>query len=383
MADYADLHSDAPGAPPLVDTPDALTAALEILLAHPRIAVDTESNSLYAYRERACLLQFSVPDADFVVDPLAIPDLEPLRPLFESPSLEKVFHAADYDLMVLRRDFGFHCRSLFDTMWAARVLGWPRVGLGDVLEARLGIRLDKRFQRYDWARRPLTPEVLRYAQLDSHYLLQLREIEMAELAAAGRWPEAQEIFDYLAESVHPPDLADPAPHFWRIKGVHDLRAHEQRLLYQLHLWREAEAQRLDRPPMKVLANARLIALAQVQPRTRQELQDAGLTAHQVHRFGNGILKALHSYPLVAPPDPPDGNHVDFDTTLLYKQLKSWRKEVAEVRGVDSDVILPNAALWELAQRRPSTLADLAGIPGIGPWRQATYGPDLLGIIQRA
>ena len=163
-------------------------------MQHPVVAVDTEANSLYAYRERVCLIQISIPGINYLVDPLAIEDMSPLGIVFSAPHIEKVFHAADYDLIVLLRDFGFMCSSLFDTMWAARVLGWPKVGLGDILEKYYGLSVNKSYQRYNWGKRPLAPAALTYAWMDSHYLLSLRDMQITELKSKGRWEEAQEIF---------------------------------------------------------------------------------------------------------------------------------------------------------------------------------------------
>ena len=148
---------------------------LRRLASEPRIAVDTESNSLYAYQEKVCLLQVSIPGADYLVDPLASPGLGEMRSIFADPSIEKVLHACEYDVICLRRDFGFQLANLFDTMWAARILGWPRVGLADILKERFDVTLDKRWQRYNWGKRPLPADALAYAQLDTHYLLRLRD----------------------------------------------------------------------------------------------------------------------------------------------------------------------------------------------------------------
>ena len=82
------------------------------------LAVDTKSNGLYAYQEQVCLLQFSTSDTDYLVDPLALFDLSGLEPIFEDPGIEKIFHAAEYDILCLKRDFGFHFANLFDTMLA-------------------------------------------------------------------------------------------------------------------------------------------------------------------------------------------------------------------------------------------------------------------------
>src|SRR5690606_29531 len=131
---------------------------------------DTESNSLYAYRERVCLIQLSTRSRDYILDPLIIVDMSPLAPLLADPGVEKVFHAAEYDLICLHRDYGFIVNNLFDTMVAARICGYKAIGLGSLLSEFLGVELDKRHQRDDWGERPLPPDSLRYAQMDTHYL---------------------------------------------------------------------------------------------------------------------------------------------------------------------------------------------------------------------
>ncbi|HEX7556050.1 MAG TPA: ribonuclease D, partial [Leptolinea sp.] len=109
--------------PVWVDTPDALLNIAKHLGFLPIFAIDTESNSLFAYREQVCLIQISTETEDYLIDPLAIHDLSALAPLFANPQIEKVFHAGEYDLICLKRDFGFEFNHLFDTMIAGRVLG--------------------------------------------------------------------------------------------------------------------------------------------------------------------------------------------------------------------------------------------------------------------
>ncbi len=381
----SNAHNHAPApptAPPiLVDSPEALAELTERLRREPRIAVDTESNSLYAYREQVCLIQFTIPGADFILDPFAIEDLSPLGPIFADTEREKIFHAADYDLIVLHRDYGFTCGKLFDTMWAARVLGWPRVGLGNLLEEHFGVHLNKRYQRYDWGHRPLDPQAVSYARMDTHYLLTLRDLEAEALRKSGRLQEAREIFEYLRTTVSEPPNHEPDATFWRIKGMHALNRKEQRVLYQLHLWRETTAEQLDRPPFKVMSSKRLITLAQVQPRSRQALKAAGLTNHQLRRFGRQLLSVLRAAPGPLPEPPEDGEHPPDEVVDRYNTLHDWRKRVARARGVDSDVVLPNATLWALAWDLPASQEELLDVPGIGPWRQEAYGPDILALLE--
>lgn len=374
-----DDASTPPPWPQVVETPERLHDLVQRLLQQPRVAVDTESNSLHAYRERVCLIQFSVPGEDWVVDPLTLHDLQPLTPLFAAPEVEKVFHAVDYDLSVLQRDYGFCFKNVFDTMWSARILGWPRVGLGDILTERFGVSPNKRYQRYDWGQRPLAPEALAYAAMDTHYLLPLSALQRQELEAKGRWEEAQEIFAYLVCHVPHPVLNDLESTFWRIKGVYDLTSTEQAFLYCLHCWREATAERLDRPAFKVVGDGLLVALARVQPRTSHGLMSAGLTTPQVRHFGQGILRALRAGALPVPALPENERPTE-EVAERYQALRVWRKELAAQRGVESDVILPNAALWEIARHPPRNLDDLLNVPGIGPWRQRTYGPAILALL---
>jgi len=367
--------------PILVNTSLALARLVERLQRSPRIAVDTESNSLFAYRERVCLIQFSLAEDDFLVDPWAIDDLDPLAPIFAAPQIEKVFHAAENDLAVLRRDFGFSCQNLFDTMWAGRILGWSAVGLGKIMEQYFGVPPNKKYQRYNWGQRPLEPDAVAYARTDTHYLLALRDLQAEKLHAEERWEEAQEIFAYLSQHVTQPVETNPATTFWRIKGLHDLSLGEKKRLYQLHLWREHTSERLDRPPVKVIGDAQLVHLAQAQPHTQEELGAAGLSPVQLRRFGREILSVLNSKVDNLPHQPSDDGRPPDEVLERYQILRNWRKEVAHCRGVESDVILPNAALWTLAWNPPQQPEDLLRVPGIGPWRQKTYGADLLGILR--
>lgn len=174
-----------------------LRALAEKLAAEPLIAVDTESNSLHAYQERVCLIQFSIPSGDFLVDPLSLDTLAPLAPLFADPKYEKIFHAAEYDLICLKRDFDFTFTNLFDTMFAARILGRNKVGLGSILEEEFHVVLNKKYQRADWGQRPLPSYLLAYAQLDTHYLIPLRTRLREQLRQRNLWPLAEEDFNRL------------------------------------------------------------------------------------------------------------------------------------------------------------------------------------------
>jgi ribonuclease D len=369
--------------PPAVITSDEqLGRLVGDLQGRALVAVDTESNSLYAYNERICLIQLSTTDVDYIVDPLADVTLGPLGEVFQDASIQKILHAAEQDVAGLKPDFGFQFTNLFDTMRAARILGWPKVGLGSILWDRFRVRTDKRYQRYDWGKRPLKPEALAYAQLDTHYLVQVRNIQTQALEQMGREEEAAEVFEGLAQIA--PATNPFGPHaFWRVKGCHDLSRQEQAVLWELYLWRDGVAKSRNRPPFMVMGDRRLTELAKIKPRILDQLKTrAGLKPHLVRRYGQALLDATARGLKGSPPRP--ASHPprrDWETMKRYKALRAWRVKVARRRGVESDVILPNAVLWQLAEQSPTALDELAEIPEFGPWKRKTYGSAVLEVLQ--
>jgi ribonuclease D len=370
--------------PTVVQTDTELRRVLDILLDCPAIGVDTESNSLHAYYERICLIQFSTRDADYIVDPLAHIDLAPLEELFASADIEKVFHAAEQDVAGMSRDFGFEFAGLFDTMWGARILGWPRVGLADLLEEHFDVHTNKRYQRYNWGKRPIEPEALNYARLDTHYLLPLRDVEREEMERMGRLEEATEVFSQVAGT--PPATQPFGPDaFWRLKGVHKLNKRERAIVWKLYMWRDHEASRRNRPPFKVVGNRTLLRLARARPRKLGQLYPIrGMSKYVVRRYGRAILKAVErgqGGPVPKPPPhPPRPKRA---VSQRNRKLRDWRRGVAERRGVDTDVVLPNAVVWAIAERNPTKLADLEEIEELGPWKRETYGREILRALGRS
>jgi ribonuclease D len=367
-------------APVLIQDTASLASAVTALAAEPALAVDTESNSLFVYRERVCLIQFSTPRRDFILDPLRLPDLTALAPLFANPRQQKIFHAAEYDLICLKRDYGFAFANLFDTMVAARTLGWPQTGLATLLEKHFGVRLNKKHQRANWGRRPLTPEQLDYARTDTHYLFGLRDLLLAELAAAERAEEAQEEFERLARLKAEPELPDARP-FWRVSGARDLTPRQASILREVYEYREQQAERSNLPPFKVMSDETLLQIARLAPEDKAALATVmGMTEGQLQRHAAPVLEAVQRG-LAAPPlRPPKPVLEPEPVRERYEKLRRWRKAKALERGVESDVILPREALWEVARAAPRTLAEFDHCAHIGPWRRQAYGTELLKLL---
>jgi ribonuclease D len=366
--------------PALIASPSQLAALMRELEGAPVVAVDTESNSLFAYWEQVCLIQFSTPAGDYLLDPLALPDLGILGPVFANPRQQKIFHAAEYDVICLKRDYGFEFANIFDTMVAARTLGWPQVGLGPILETHFGVKTNKKHQRANWGHRPLSPEQLDYACQDTHYLCALKDLLVAELMAAERLEEAQEEFARLTQ-VRPSENAPTPEAFWQISGARDLPAHQAAVLREVYWYREQQAQHLNHPPFKVMGEQTLLEIARLCPRRADELRDVtGMTPPQVRRHAAGLLKAVQRGLAAPPPRPPQSLSDPDEVRERYERLRQWRKQRAQGRSVESDVILPREALRELALRAPQTPDELCQVGTLGPWRRKMYGPEILKVL---
>lgn len=353
---------------------------VEALASEPLLAIDTESNSLYAYRERVCLIQISTRSADFIIDPLRVANVRLLGPLLADPAIEKVFHAAEYDLLCLQRDYDFTVANLFDTMVAARICGHKAIGLDKLLAQYVGVTVNKNHQRDDWGQRPLSDESLLYAQIDTHYLPVLRDQLQAELARLDALTEAQETFAEYAQ-VGPLNHQFDPDGYWRIGLPADLHRRQMAILRELYLLREAIAQERDTPPFKVFGDKTLVAITQVAPTGTHQLRGViGMSESQIRRYGRQIIQAVERGwrgPLPLPPPPPSLEPL---VAERFNALRAWRKTRAEARGVESDVILTKDALWALAYRAPVQFDDLEGIHGLGPWRRAEYGQDILDVL---
>lgn len=363
-----------------------LHTVLPRLEAAPRLALDTESNSLFAYRERVCLIQLSTDQEDFLIDPLAFEDdpgvLDPLGDICANPRIEKVLHAAEYDVMCLRRDFDFEFAHVFDTMTAARILGVEQVGLANLLERHFEISLDKKHQLANWGQRPLKPEQLRYAQFDTHFLLPLRDQIADQLAAGGHLEEAVELFEDVTHARWTREEFDPEG-FWRINGAQQLDGQEAAILRELYLLRDHLAQQRNQPVFKIISDSTLIEMVRQQPGSVGELLHfKGLSPALARRSGAELLQALQRGQQAEPLARPRRNgHRAPDAVLRrYDALLNWRKECAAQRGVSSEIVLSKEVLWQLAAQPPAALSDLEGIMGLGPWRRSTYGPSILAVI---
>ena len=373
--------------PELVADGEGLEDLLRALEGESHIAVDTEADSFYHYQEKVCLLQVTAGDRDWLIDPLADVDLEPLGEVLADPRREKIFHDGEYDVLILRREYGFRFRNLFDTRIAAAALGSESPGLASVLNHYFGLELDKSQQRSDWSRRPLSPQQVAYARLDTHYLIPLAERMRESLDERGRLMIVEGECARL-EEMEPPDRGFHPDEFVRLKGARGLRPKSLRALRELYAWRDGQARERDVPPFKVLAHGALVAVARTLPRNLRELERVeGLSPRLAKRLGRDLLAVLDEArdmePLARIPKPPPKAgepRLDEIEGELHDRLKQWRKNRAEAEGMDSSLVMNRLALRHLAIGRPADRAALAATECVQDWQVERYGDELTALV---
>lgn len=370
----------------IITTAPALAAFAQKLAGQSSIAVDLEADSMHSYREKVCLLQFTTEDETVLVDPLAVTDLAPLGPVLANPGIRKIFHAADYDIRCLYRDFSLEINGLFDTMIACQFLGEEKVGLADVLLKYFSIELDKQYQRADWSKRPLSPEMIRYAAEDTAHLHRLVVILEEALQEKGRLTWVQEEWRLLEKVRH----SEPGGAlFLRLKGAGALPRRSLAVLEALLQWRDREAQRRDCPHFKVLGNKSLLQLARTMPHSLQGLVGIeGISPRVVDRYGKSLLTAIEQGKAV-----PDGELPSFPRTerrvrdekvdQRLTHLKAWRAEKAAELQMDPGIVINNALLEEIAWREPHNEEALRQIPGLKNWQGEVLAEGLLQTLAGA
>jgi ribonuclease D len=336
-----------------------------------RLALDTEADSLHSYREKLCLLQISVPASvnvhggqDFILDPLADVDLQPLRRVLESREI--VLHGADYDLRMLRRGLNFAANRIFDTVIAARLLGIREFSLGALVKRFFDIELQKHSQKANWAIRPLPPRMMKYALDDVRYLLPLAAKLEGNLERVGRRDWFRQSCERAIELANT-GRERSQDELWRLAGAGALDPRTGAVLRALWQWREKEAEMADRPPFHILQNRELLNAAE--SFTSGRMPDyKHFSVRRQQTFREAAKAALQSpeseWPVMR---RCSGRRPTTDIVRRVEQLRHRRDKSAEQLGLEPPFIVSRGALEAIATdpTRATTL--------LVPWQRELIG----------
>ncbi len=360
-----------------VETPQGLQELGAQLSVAPTHAIDSESNSGFAYREKLCLLQFQVARKIWVVDLTVFLGMEtaldPLWSTLESDEYTTILHGGEFDVACLRRDFGLQLGGVWDTQQAASLLGWEKTGYGAVVERVCSVELPKAHSYFDWGRRPLKEEALQYAVDDVRYLLQVAERLRLEVERADIEEEVGIASGAVMESRWNGGFRTDG--FWKIKGALALEPVALQRLAALYRWRDSIARLVDAPPGRVLNNRLLVALSRRSRLQPEDLRRIGVSSRLRSERGDELMRILDSSSREGSelPAAPVQRNVSAVERRRAARLRDWRTIEAQRRGVVRQVVLPSRALKYIAREGASDLHD---VPQLGAKRIALYGPQL-------
>ncbi len=368
-------------------TTSRLKAVVASAMKHRRVALDMESNGFHRYPERVCLVQLAFSDSAYLIDPLSVEDMTPLGGLLNAPSIEKIFHAADYDIRSIDRDWGFRIRPLFDTGIAAAFVGYSRLGLAAVLKECLDVEIpkSKKLQRADWTNRPLSSELLGYAAEDVRHLDRLTTMLIKRLDDLGRTEWVREECERLANVRYSPPDTEMA--FLSVKGSRALDGRGLALLKSLHIFREQEALRRDMPPFKIFSNATMLTLA-ASPNS-DLAQMKGFGRYRYGKAASGVRRALRDgrrAPLVERPrsNVPRRSRVTAKerevARVKLRALKQWRQGHAERLCIAPGIIWPAVSLERLSLY-PGEFDNEIHATAIRHWQRHEFADSLSSFVK--
>jgi len=371
----------------MIQDPSAAESLAETLSVEWRIALDLEAAGFHRYSDRVCLIQLSLASGDtYLIDPLAFDPRDVLAPVLEHPRVQVIMHGADFDLRLLDRDLDVQLRGLFDTQAAAALLGEQALGLSSLLEKHLDVSLAKKYQRADWAKRPLPSEMAEYAAEDTRHLHRLAGLLEERLEEEGRSEWARDEFRNLEEIRHEEDEdEDPVT---SVKRAWELEPRALERLRAALAWRDEIARERDRAHFRVMGDDALRKVAVERPGHVNELAGIkGVSSSLAKERGGELLSRFDRVDRMDedelrpyPPRTSSGGRPPREVEERTGRLKTVRNRRASELGIDRGTLLPNATLQEIAEEIPRTREAMKRIPGVKDWQVEAAGEELLAVL---
>tara|TARA_A100001037_G_scaffold119307_1_gene108660 strand:- start:211 stop:1365 length:1155 start_codon:yes stop_codon:yes gene_type:complete len=350
-------------------------------MTHPWVGIDIEGNGFFRYPERVCLIQISLGDMPYIIDPLAIDNMDPLGFLLNDMDVVKILHSGDYDIRSLNRDYGFTFKNIFDTSISAAFLGSPKLGLDAILKEYINVVVskDKNLQRSDWTNRPLSNEAIKYAADDVRYLGQARKVMTQQLEKRNRYSWVQEEFDRLSKIKF--EIKDENQAFLNLKGSNILTEKELPLLKRLYDLREDEAIGKDRPPFKIVSDSVLVSIAKDPKTDYVNIKGIGWWKRpdMKKRIKELVQKSKEDPPIRRPDKIRKAiylsNREREKANTRFRELKLWRKDIGDGLGLDPSLLWPTLSLKRLS-KSPDSIQTEFQDEIVRKWQVKEFGNDL-------
>jgi ribonuclease D len=364
----------------LVDGPGPLDELTALAKEHGRIGLDTEFMREKTYRAQLCLVQVAAGEDIFIIDPMKV-DPQPVAALVASPEVEVLLHAARQDLELFNDMYDVIPTKVFDVQAAAGFAGYgASLSYGRLVDAALGVTLEKGESYTDWCRRPLTEKQLKYAGDDVRYLGAIADRLKEDLASDGRleWALGEmKTFEDPASYAFEPDVA-----WLRVKGRGTLSGKQLAVLREVAAWREQEASRRDIPRGWVIKDPTLIELARRSPTSPNALKDIrGLNAKEAERSGRHILAAVErgrSGESIKTSKPPSRSAQE-RARMLSGLTDAVVRSRCEAAGVATELVVTRSEVEALLLDMFSGALDEGRHRVLQGWRRELVGDAILGL----
>lgn len=362
-----------------VNDEETLARLTGALRGTARVGVDTEADSLHHYFEKVCLIQLSFSGSHYVVDPLAGLSLSVFFEVLSQKEL--IFQGADYDLRMLKKTFGFRPKApIFDTMLAAQVLGYEKIGLAALVEKICGVLLPKGEQKADWSQRPLPARLLDYASDDTQYLEAIAAAQSEGLQKLGRAAWHRECCERVVKTSGMPDRNEAKEEPWRIKGASKADPAELVFVRELWKWRDEEARKKDRPPFMTMKNEDILELAGWRAKNPKAPFAEGpsflkrFSGEILARLENTIRTAENVPPAEWPVPPPRTAWAERVSEEKLEPLLAACKTLAAELKIESCFLASRAVLTSAAQHQPESIEQLMEVTGMMRWQAELMMP---------
>jgi len=352
----------------LVDHADAMITELD---QFDRVGVDTEFMREKTFFAELCLVQVSIGNKFYCVDPLNGDDLGQFWDSLMRPTW--VLHSGRQDIEVVYQTSQKMPRSLFDTQIAAGLLGYaPQMGYATLVSELFEVEIPKSHTRANWSKRPLSDAYLEYAAEDVEYLLPACEVLAEKLDQQDRlaWAE-EDSATLLSPALY--DI-DPFLAIGRMKGARNLRGTRRAATARLAAWRENEALRANRPRQWIVKDSTLLELAATLPSSVDELEEIdGISPGLIRRAGNSIVSSIEAAKSdsndYAPPRPPDESQ-----KALLKTMQKQVADCAESLGLAAETVASKRDLSAIIFGGDRESKVVSG------WRRGLIGEELLKLL---
>jgi ribonuclease D len=332
-------------------------------------------------------MQVSTDSQDWIVDPFALgDDMQIMAPLLSDPEIIKIFHAAEFDLMLIKKDMNVEVKGMFDTQVAMTFLRHQKTGLAALIESYYGIKLSKDEQRSNWGKRPLSDKQIAYARIDTHFLVDVYNKLVPELEQQNMTGAAYGEFDRQMREILIPAESNP-DRYLKMKGAKQLNPSQLAKLKALFLWREAAASKKDVPPFKIMSNPGILGIAEVAPRTTKDLAEIkGVGWKIAKRNGDKIFDLLGSV---------KDDVIEMKANTVSKEerrarqirrdntdaLKAWRTATASELDLPSERLMHRRQLEEIAHALPQSSEELNRVVQLNDWQREQFEASLLSTLE--